>query len=406
MTKFIPGTVLMILALLVACDRYLDSNDPVRSLPADVSIPINMEAVIDDASVTLRWELTDSSDVAQFRVYVADNENGEFVLRDSTSSYSVTLDNLLLNQQHYFRVTTVTTAGLESSPSEIVSATAVHLSISINNDSEYTRQRDVQVQIYTGVAALYVELSEQADFSDAVWERFGVTKSFELSEDDGVKTVYVRMQYADGSETGASLSDDITLDTYAEITSVTFWPQSDTLKVGQTTTFRVDAGETGGEASVSFESVRDFELHDDGADGDVIADDGVYSGTYTVPHGVNALDAIVTGSFTDAAGNRAEDLVSESLLNINMPPDAVTLAVSFGVDTSTVVFTWTTSSETDFESYRLINEATGIDEPLMIATSSSTNRFEMSNPPIDSKYIIFVFDLHGDSAASNTVTAP
>ncbi|MCK4460433.1 MAG: hypothetical protein KAW46_01445, partial [candidate division Zixibacteria bacterium] len=218
--------------------------------------------------------------------------------------------------------------------------------------------------------------------------------------------VYVRMQYADGSETGASLSDDITLDTYAEITSVTFWPQSDTLKVGQTTTFKVDAGETGGEASVSFESVRDFELHDDGADGDVIADDGVYSGTYTVPHGVNALDAIVTGSFTDAAGNRAEDLVSESLLNINMPPDAVTLAVSFGVDTSTVVFTWTTSSETDFESYRLINEATGIDEPLMIATSSSTNRFEMSNPPIDSKYIIFVFDLHGDSAASNTVTAP
>ncbi|MCK4372091.1 MAG: fibronectin type III domain-containing protein, partial [candidate division Zixibacteria bacterium] len=151
MTKFIPVTVLMILVSLAGCDRYLDSSDPVRSLPSDVSIPINLEAVIDDASVTLRWELTDSSDVARFRIYVADDENGEYILRDSTSSYSATLDNLLLNQQHYFRVSTVTTTGLESSPSETVSATAVHLSISINDDSEYTRQRDVQVQIYTGV---------------------------------------------------------------------------------------------------------------------------------------------------------------------------------------------------------------------------------------------------------------
>ncbi len=405
MTKFIPGAALMILVLLVSCDRYLDSSDPVRSLPSDVSIPINLEAVIDDASVTLSWELTDSSGIARFRIYVADDEYGEYILRDSTSSYSVTLDNLLLNQQHYIRATTVTTTGLESSPSETVLATAVHLSISINNDSEYTRQRDVQVQIYAGVAAAYVQLSEEADFSDAIWESFSSTRSFELSEGDGAKTVYVRMQYADGSETGASLSDDITLDTYAEISSVTFWMPGHPLEVDESITFKVDGGETGGEASISFESVRDFELHDDGVEGDVVADDGVYSGTYTVPHGVNALDAMVTGSFTDVAGNRAEDLVSESLLNINMPPDAVTLAVSFGVDTSTVVFTWTTSSETDFDSYRLINAAPGND-PLMIATSSSTNRFEMSRPQTTSSYLVFVFDLHGDSAASNTVTAP
>jgi fibronectin type 3 domain-containing protein len=408
MTKFIPVTVLMILVSLAGCDRYLDSSDPVRSLPSDVSIPINLEAVIDDASVTLRWELTDSSDVARFRIYVADDENGEYILRDSTSSYSATLDNLLLNQQHYFRVTTVTTTGLESSPSETVSATAVHLSISINNDSEYTRQRDVQVQIYTGVAAAYVQLSEEADFSDAIWESFGSTKSFELSEDDGVKTVYVRMQYADGSETGASLSDDITLDTYAEITSVTFQPQSDTLKVGQTTTFKVDAGETGGEASVSFESVRDFELHDDGIDGDVIADDGVYSGTYTVPHGVNALDAMVTGSFTDVAGNRAEGLVSESLLNINMPPVSVTLAADTNSVGSTVIFTWTISNESDFESYRLYRDNSGTspsdDKLVTIITSAATNQYETSMPSTTTPYSLFVFDRHGESAGSNVVT--
>ncbi len=413
MTKFIPSTVLMILALLVGCDRYLDSSDPVRSLPSDVSIPINLEAVIDDASVTLKWELVDSSDVARFRIYVADDEHGEYILWDSTSSYSVTLDDLRLNQHHYFRATTVSTTGLESSPSETVSATAVHLSISINNDSEYTRQRDVQVQIYTGVAASYVELSEQADFSDAVWESFGSTKSFELSEGDGVKTVYVRMQYADGSETGASLSDDITLDTYAEITSVTFWPRSDTLKVGHTTTFKVDAGETGGEASVSFESVRDFQLYDDGADGDVIADDGVYSGIYTVPHGVNALDAIVTGSFTDAAGNRADPFESEDLININMPPDAVTLAADTNSVESTVIFTWSISNESDFDSYRLFrNPSSGTvdtnDELVTIITASGTAQYETSTPSGESHYRLFVFDRHGEFAGSNvvSVTAP
>ena len=409
MTKFIPGTVLMILALLVACDRYLDSNDPVRSLPSDVSVPINLEAVIDDASVTLSWELTDSGNVARFRIYVADDEHGGYILRDSTSSYSVRLDNLLLNQQHYFRATTVTTTGLESSPSETVSATAVHLSISINNDSEYTRQRDVQVQIHTGVAASYVELSEQADFSDAVWESFGSTKSFELSEDDGVKTVYVRMQYADGSETGASLSDDIMLDTYAEIISVTYWPQSDTLEVGETTTFKVDAGETGGEASVSFESVRDFQLYDDGADGDVIADDGVYSGIYTVPHGVNALDAIVTGSFTDAAGNRAEDLVSESLLNINMPPIPVTLAADVNETANTVLFSWSISNESDFDSYRLYRDASSgtvdtDDELVTIITTAATAQYETSTSSGESHYRLFVFDRHGEFAGSNVVS--
>lgn len=147
-------------------------------------------------------------------------------------------------------------------------------------------------------------------------------------------------------------------------------------------------------------------MYDDGTNGDFIVDDGTYTRVYTVPHGAYAFNEVVTGSFTDAAGNSADDHSLSKLININMPPAPVELAVSFGVDTSTVVFTWTASSEEDFESYRLINEATGIDKPLMIATSSSTNRFEMSRPLTTNSFIIFVLDLHGDAAASNTVTAP
>ncbi len=154
-------------------------------------------------------------------------------------------------------------------------------------------------------------------------------------------------------------------------------------------------------------------MHDDGIDGDVIADDGVYSGTYTVPHGVNALDAIVTGSFTDAAGNRAAGLVSESLLNINMQPDSVTLAADVNESANTVLFSWSISNESDFESYRLFCDSTSStvdtdDELVTIITAAATAQYETSTASGESHYRLFVFDRHGESAGSNvvSVTAP
>ncbi|MDH4033585.1 MAG: hypothetical protein OEV80_07285 [candidate division Zixibacteria bacterium] len=406
MKKHAIITTLLVLTLPPACERHIESQDPVRSLPTPLPIPINLEAVVDDATVTISWELSDSSKTNMFRVYTAESEAGEYLLSDSTTAYTVTLSGLLLNRPVFMRVTSVTDSGVESQASAHVAATPTHFSISINNDSEYASRRDVQVRINTGVNAQFVQISEQQDFGDAEWESYGVTRSFELSEDDGVKTVYVRMQFADGSETGQPLSDDITLDTFAEIETFTFFPPNDPMTEGEVTTFRMQSGEIGGEASVSFGLEPDLELFDDGTNGDAVADDATYTRMYTVPFGAYAFDEVVTGSFTDEAGNRAEDFISETLMNINTAPASVELGVSFGVDTSTVVFTWTTSSESDFESYRLINTVPGIAEPLMITTSSSTNRFEMSRPPIGSDYIIVVFDYHGDSAASNTVTAP
>ncbi len=404
MSKYAIVTTLMVLMLLVACDRYFDSQDPVRSLPTSISIPINLEAVVDDSTITLSWELTDSSEAALFRVYASESEEGEYLLRDSTTEFSITLCGLLLNRPAFLKVTTVTASGVESQASAEVSATPAHFSININDNSEYTRERDVQVRINSGVSAQYVQISEQIDFGDAVWESFGASKSFELSEDDGVKTVYVRLQFADGSATGQPLSDDITLDTYAEIETFAFYLDT-ILAVDSVTTFRMQTGEVGGEASCSFGTERNLELFDDGTNGDAVADDAMYTLEYTVPFGAYAFDEVVTGSFTDEAGNSADKVTAETLMNINMPPEAVELAVSFGVNESTVVFTWSTSTETDFESYRLMKVAPSV-KTLMIATSSSTNRFEMSSPSTPSSYFIYVYDLHGDSAPSNAVTSP
>lgn len=405
MSKYAIVMTLMVLALLLACDRYLDSQDPVRTVPTPIPIPTNLAAVVDDGTVTLSWELTDSSEADRFRVYLAESEEGEYLLKDSTTIFSISLSDLLLNRQAFLRVTTMTAANVESEPSISVSAAPTHFSININDDADYAIQRDVQVRFISGVSAQFLQISEQIDFSDADWESYGASKSFELSEDDGVKTVYARLQFADGSETGQPLSDEITLDTEAEIESLTFFLDTAILAVGSITTFRMQTGEVGGEASVSFGSERNLELFDDGTNGDAVADDATYTLEYTVPFGAYAFDEVVSGSFTDEAGNTAEDVTADGLMNINSTPEKVVLAVSFGVDESTVVFTWSTSTETDFESYRLMRVAPS-DITLMIATSSSTNRFEMSTPTSPSDYFIYVFDLHGDSAASNTVTSP
>lgn len=405
MSKYAIVMTLMVLALLLACDRYLDSQDPVRTVPTPIPIPTNLAAVVDDGTVTLSWELTDSSEADRFRVYLAESEEGEYLLKDSTTIFSISLSDLLLNRQAFLRVTTMTAANVESEPSISVSAAPTHFSININDDADYAIQRDVQVRFISGVSAQFLQISEQIDFSDADWESYGASKSFELSEDDGVKTVYARLQFADGSETGQPLSDEITLDTEAEIESLTFFLDTAILAVDSVTTFRMQTGEVGGEASVSFGSERNLELFDDGTNGDAVADDATYTLEYTVPFGAYAFDEVVSGSFTDEAGNTAEDVTADGLMNINSTPEKVVLAVSFGVDESTVVFTWSTSTETDFESYRLMRVAPS-DITLMIATSSSTNRFEMSTPTSPSDYFIYVFDLHGDSAASNTVTSP
>ena len=408
MSKYVIVATLMVLTLLVACERQIDSMDPVRSTPTMIPIPTNLMAVIDDGTVTLSWELVDSSDAAWFRVYIAESEEGEYLLHDSTTTFSITQSDLLLNQQVFLRVTTVTTADVESQPSLAVSAISTHFSININNNSELTNLRDIQVRFISGVSALYVQISEQQDFSDATWESFGASKSFELSEDDGVKTVYARLQFADGSETGQPLSDEITLDTYAEIDILYFYPPDGNIPmvVGDEATLRMNAGESGGEALVSYGSGQIIELYDNGTNGDVVADDGTYTNRYTVPYGAYAFNEVVTGSFTDIAGNRADEVTAETPMNISSTPEPVDLAVSFGVSYSTIVFTWTTSGEIGFESYRLMKVEPSDDINLMIATESSNNRFEMSSPSASSSFYISVFNHHGASAVSDTVNSP
>ena len=296
--------LLLLVTLVGGCDRYLDSRDPVRSLPDIAAAPIDLRLEVQNEAVTLTWALPSGVSAQRFRVYASENDTLSFTVIDSTTTTSITLTGLKNNVFYFFKVAPVY-SGVEGAFSELISTRFGILMITLSNDNEFTNTRSVQAQFSTPITASYVKISEDINFIDASFLPYSSSRSFTLSDGDGEKTVYAVFQFADGSESVDPVSDNIILDTKARIDSVYFTPDNVTFAPGDTILFTLDAGETGGTASISFTGTGTFNLYDDGVDKDPVADDGIYHGWFLVPNNFNLFNGIVTGSFTDRAGNRA-----------------------------------------------------------------------------------------------------
>ena len=410
--RYILVLVMITLVVCSGCDRW-PSNDPELPAPEAPPTPINLVAHINDRSLDLSWEVSDSSNVDGFRIYRADSEDADFYLFDSASDYVKTVSGLAYGQPLRFQVTAISSIGIEGLPSDEVTAIAGLLSLILDGGNEYTNDRDVSVLLSVPGNAIYLELSEDPSFADALVQSFTANTMFELSEGDGNKIVYARITYADGLVSDGMVSDDIELDTEATIDSVTFSPTGQVLMAGDTISFFLDAhGELGGTATVSIPGTPNIDLYDDGTTPDVTADDGFYSANYIVPSALNIFDGEVDGNFQDVAGNIATTVSAVEQLNIGVstPPEAVTLAGGL-IDTATVRLTWTQSDDDDFASYRICrSDSTGtittdIDS-LRIAIITQRNVLSYDDYLISTGtyyYRIFVIDTQGESAGSNEV---
>ncbi|UCG62275.1 MAG: fibronectin type III domain-containing protein [Candidatus Zixiibacteriota bacterium] len=405
MKKHLLLIAIMMVFLAAGCERTIDSENPVRSIPEPAPTPTSIQVLVNEQTITLDWTVSDSSNVLRYRIYVADTLPVNFRLYDSSTISTVTLTNLLINQLYYFRVVSVDRAGLEGVAAAPVSATIGYSSIAISGGAQYTTSRDVIVMVNSSAPASQVILSEDPDFADANFIPWAPERTFTLSPGDGLKIVYGRLVFSDGSVSGELLEDGITLDTRSEIDSVFIRPAATIFAPGQTVTFGLDAGgELFGQASVSFSGVTGLDLYDNGTEGDNIANDGIYYGQWEVPVNSNLFNSVVTGSFTDAAGNPALPAPANELLNTNTVPEAVTLARTVN-NLGQAVFTWTRSLEPDFLSYYLYSDPTPsvgltsqqeavINDPLVTEwVAPTTTRY----------YRVFVFDQHGASAGSNVV---
>ncbi|MCD6249794.1 MAG: fibronectin type III domain-containing protein [candidate division Zixibacteria bacterium] len=409
---YILVLVMITLVVCSGCDRW-PSNDPELPAPEAPPAPINLVAHINDRSLDLSWEVSDSSNVGSFRIYRADSDGADFYLFDSVSDYVKTVSGLTFGQPLRFQVTAVSSVGIEGLPSDEITAIAGLLSLILDGGNEYTNDRDVSILLSVPGNAIYLELSEDPSFADALVQSFTASTMFELSEGDKLKTVYARMTFADGFVSDGTVSDDIELDTEATIDSVTFSPTGQVLMAGDTISFFLDAhGELEGTATVSIPRTPNIDLYDDGTTPDVTADDGLYSAYYVVPSALNIFDGEVDGDFQDIAGNVAPTVSAVEPLNVGVstPPEAVTLAGGL-IDTATVRLTWTQSDDDDFASYRICRSdlqgtiITDVDS-LRIAIVNQQNTLNYDDYLTSTGtyyYRIFVFDTQGEFAGSNEV---
>jgi hypothetical protein len=414
MKRFLLGltTLLFGMAVFSGCDRSIDSKNPVRTLPDTPPAPINLEAALNDRSVTLFWEISDTDVVALFRIYSAADTSDTFRLIDSTPQFSKDISELPFDQDMRIRITSVTSHRLESAPSAEIHVVTGLLQMLIEGGEKYATARDVSLQFSSPVTPAYVELSEEPNLGDAIIQEFVSPMPFVLSQGDGVKTVYARLTFADGSEAGEILSDDITLDTYARIDSVYYSPIGETFSAGDTIRFYVRAGgEIGGGAQVVFGSSTRVNLKDLGTYGDAVAGDGIYSFAWVVPVGLTVTDGTITAAFTDAAGNNASQAQAAELLNIHTTtqPTPVVLAAGL-VAAETAQLSWTLNNDDDFAEYRVYRSVSpGInvtDDFLMIAIVTDQGTTSVPDHLSGAGtyyYRVFVFDSEGLFTGSNEV---
>ncbi len=421
MKSFILPVVFSLLIVVAGCERYIDSQDPVRSLPDNGPLPVNVTVQLYDGSVRLSWEVTDTSAVVMYRIFSGQDAQSELLLRDSTTELFIEMSGLLVNQSYFFQVAAVTADGLMWERSEVVSASVSYLSIDINNGDTYTNDRQVSVQVSSAVPVTHIQLSEDSAFVNTPFVPLsGASRNIEVSDGDGVKVLYARLQFSDGSTSGGLLIDSITLDTRATINSLSLNSPINGLyhREGETVIFTLDAGEADGVATVSFSGQPSLALRDDGVGADVVAGDGMYTGSWLVPGNTTINNGVVQGSFTDAAGNRALPFVAHDLLNVVTLPPEITLTVA-PLSTFEISLNWTQTTSTNFAAYRVYRSMTpAVNESSTLLTSiSSPGQTSYNDVGLDHNtryyYRVYVVDKSGlntpssiESATTHVNTAP
>lgn len=407
-TRVLVCAGLLASGLLFGCNRTIQSPEYPFVNGDQPPTPTNVTAQLNDRAVHLTWQMSSTTGVSKYRVFVYDDQGQTLMAKDSSLSLSKTIQNLPPNKEYQFQVSAVSATGVESSRSTSISATVALMSIIMNNNDRFTNSREVSVQFNVPRGATHVLISEDSTFADAQSLPFSQSKLFTLSSGDAVKRVYSRVIFDNGNETGTPLSDQITLDTRAAIQGLTFSaPTNQFFEVNDTIVFSMVAGESDGLAAVSFASVNAFPLYDDGSLPGETANDGIYTGRYIVLTEIAVDNGVVTGSFRDEAGNVALNVTAPNPISIHTAPQPVQITGATPEATFKASLGWTQNASSAFMWYRIFR-ATAPDVSTsseLIATISNKATVSYTDTTLspDTKYFyrIYVGNSIGVSSPSN-----
>lgn len=405
--------IIPVMVLIIGCSSDVEDPNPVGVLPEEPPVPSELAASVGDGQVEVTWNVNQTSRVAYFKIYKSDSASASGMqVVDSTAAYEYLLAGLLNGKTYYVRITVVDINGYEGEKSSALQVVPGKFTMMIDQNMKYTKDLDVAITFTSISGTSLVQMAEDSLFTDAVWQTYSSSKSFHITDGDGMKYVYARFELSNGGKSYGHISDSIFLDTKAKIDSVTIAPVDSIFSPGDFIHFALyTAGqEVSGKAYLSISGLGNIDLYDDGFDGDAIADDGIYEVDYRVPADTYLDRVVVTGNFSDEAGNNADDLVAESKLSVFPVVEAVELN-GLALTSSEILLEWTESNlSTGFSSYKLFrDESGGVDESSeLIRTATSRTSTDFTDSDLDDNttyyYRIYVYDTHGRSAASEELS--
>ena len=336
------------LGLLSGCERKVSSPTDPSLTPDDVPVPSGLSARVGDHRVHLDWTLSsaDSLELDEFIVYRIDSLNA--APRELAAvSWPPYVDSTAINGTLYaYAVAVRNLEGVVGQKSTAIRAQARFVSVRINQDSVFTRNTDVRLDL-TATGATLMRFGHDS-LNPAEWRTFAAASTWSLQPNAGPKRVFAQFQFADGAQFDGWVSDSITLDDRAEIQSLTL--SDSVLAPGESLVITMNAGEVNGTATYDLSSRFGARLFDDGVAPDLVAADGRYTGEYVAEDGDLFELGEVVGRFTDAAGNRAPVFTSASRVSVRKPPQAPVWVsvVATSTDPNALDLTWTPSNSEPF----------------------------------------------------------
>jgi fibronectin type 3 domain-containing protein len=379
-------------------------------------VPTSLRARVSNGSAEISWSFTraDSSfadSVAFYRIYRGEG-NATPALSDSTDRPPANLSGLVNGIGYRVAVASVLKNGLEGKRSASLAVVPGVFGLQVDNGRETTRSLSVGLTLLAPVGTRGMQVANGPDLDAAPIQPFASQLAWQIPAGDGEKEIFARFVDAEGNLSLAN-SARIRLDTRADITSVAFQPNSVAVRPGDTLLFRLETagGEAHGTARVSLGTGgRQLDLRDDGRAGDATADDGIYALAYTVPPDLALVDVLVTGDFTDEAGNDAPSFPAPVRLTVRNDPPAVTLDPIVSPAPGELYLSWSEVADAGrFSAYRLFRAVTpGVDTSgtrvqvrEITARSSTTYTDTGLDPNRTYYYRVTVVDPNGRTSSSN-----